>query len=132
MKTDILYIYDNIFLRSMRNVADKVAHKIETRVFCSVTFFEIPPVYEIIWKGTVELDRPQVTIWRIRIACWIAKATNAHSDCVMVIALPRQKGLRERARVRPSKMKHNHLRSSPYRAVNTLRLGYKYQSVSAV
>jgi len=25
-----------------------------------------------------ELDRPQVKIWRMRIACWIPKATNAH------------------------------------------------------
>jgi hypothetical protein len=29
--------------------------------------------YEIMWKNIVELDRPQMTIWRMRIACWIRK-----------------------------------------------------------
>jgi len=26
-------------------------------------------VYEIIWKDIVELDGPQMTIWRMRFAC---------------------------------------------------------------
>ena len=25
----------------------------------------------------MEPDRPQITVWRMRIACWIPKATNA-------------------------------------------------------
>jgi len=33
---------------------------------------------EIVWKNIEEPDRPQMTIWRMRIACWIPKATNAH------------------------------------------------------
>ena len=49
------------------------------------------------WRDTVELDRPQMTVWRMRIVCWIAKATNAHSEYVMLIALLRQQGLGERA-----------------------------------
>jgi hypothetical protein len=28
------------------------------------------------WKNVAERGRPQMTIWRMRIACWIAKATN--------------------------------------------------------
>ena len=28
------------------------------------------------WKNTVVPDRPQKTIWRMRIACWIRNATN--------------------------------------------------------
>jgi len=28
------------------------------------------------WKNTVEPDIPQITIWRMRIACWIRKAIN--------------------------------------------------------
>ena len=39
-------------------------------------------IYEIMWRNMAEFDRPQVTIWRKRIACWIPKATNAHSDHV--------------------------------------------------
>ena len=42
-------------------------------------------VYEIMWKNIVQPDRPQMTIWRMRIACWITKATNIHSEYVMLI-----------------------------------------------
>jgi hypothetical protein len=38
----------------------------------------------------VEPDRPQVTIWRMRIACWITNTTNTHSEYVILIALARQ------------------------------------------
>ena len=48
-------------------------------------FSDLPPpesrsVYEIVWKNTVEPDRQQMTVWRMRIAGWIPKATNTHSD----------------------------------------------------
>jgi len=42
------------------------------------------------WKNIVELGRPQVTIWRLRIACWIPKATNTHSEYEIPIAIPQQ------------------------------------------
>ena len=35
-------------------------------------------IYEIIWKNIVQPDRPQMTIWLMRIACWIPRATNTH------------------------------------------------------
>ena len=41
-----------------------------------MTFPENCAVYEIMWKNIVELDRPQMTIWHMGIACWIPKATN--------------------------------------------------------
>jgi len=47
----------------------------------------------------VETGRLQVTIWRIRIACWIPKATNTHSEYVILVALPLQQWLHERALV---------------------------------
>ena len=34
----------------------------------------------------IEPDGPEMTIWCMRIACWIPKATNAHSEYVMLIA----------------------------------------------
>jgi hypothetical protein len=37
------------------------------------------------WKITVQPDRPQ-KIWRMRIARWIPKATNTHSEYVILIA----------------------------------------------
>jgi hypothetical protein len=48
------------------------------------------------WENSVEADRPQMTIWRMRIACWVPKATDTHSGCVILIALLRQQWLRER------------------------------------
>jgi hypothetical protein len=41
--------------------------------------FENYTVYGIMWKNTLELDRPQTTTWRMHIACWIPKATNTHT-----------------------------------------------------
>ena len=43
----------------------------------------------------METGRPQMTIWRMRTACWITNATDTHSEHVMFIAFPRQGGLRE-------------------------------------
>jgi hypothetical protein len=41
----------------------------------------------MMWKGIVESVRPQMTIWRMRIACWITKATGTHSEYVTPIAV---------------------------------------------
>jgi len=35
-------------------------------------------VNEITRKNIVQPGRPQMTIWRMRIVCWIPKATNTH------------------------------------------------------
>ena len=55
---------------------------------CSATFFffENCAVYVKIYKNIVERGRPQMKIWRLRIACWIPKATNTHSVYVILIA----------------------------------------------
>jgi hypothetical protein len=66
-------------------------------VFDKLVFFENRAVYEIVWKNMVEWCRPQVTIWRMRIACWIPKATDTHSEYVIVIAFPLLQWLHERA-----------------------------------
>jgi len=48
-------------------------------ILCSIyIFFENHVVYEKMWKNVVERGRTQVTIWRMRIECWIPKATNTH------------------------------------------------------
>jgi hypothetical protein len=57
----------------------KSVEEIQTHILCSLTFFsffENRAVYEIMWKNMIERCRPQVTIWRMRIACWINKTTN--------------------------------------------------------
>jgi len=38
------------------------------------------------WKNTVEQDRPQMTIWRMRIEPCLPRATNIHSEYVILIA----------------------------------------------
>ena len=47
----------------------------------------------------VEPGKPQMTKWRTRIACWISKATNTHSEYEILIAFPPQKWLHKRASV---------------------------------
>ena len=49
------------------------------------------------WKNIVERTRPQMTIRRMRIACWTPKATNSHTGCVIQIAFPLQLRLHHRA-----------------------------------
>jgi hypothetical protein len=45
------------------------------------------------WKNIVERGRPQKTIWRMRIACRIPKATDTSSGCVILIAFTLQQWL---------------------------------------
>jgi hypothetical protein len=47
-------------------------------------FFENRAVCEKMWKNIVERGRPQVTVWRMSIACWIPKAIDVHSEYVML------------------------------------------------
>jgi len=49
------------------------------------------------WKSIVEMDRPQMTIRRMRIAYWINKATNKGSEYVIHIAFQLQHWLQVRA-----------------------------------
>jgi hypothetical protein len=38
-----------------------------------------------LWDNVVEQVSPQIGIWCMRIACWITKATNTHSQCVILL-----------------------------------------------
>jgi len=40
-----------------------------------------------------------MTIWRMRIACWILKATNTNLECIIIIAFPLQQWLHERPKL---------------------------------
>jgi len=48
------------------------------------------------WKNVVEPDRPQMTIRRKHIACWITKTKNTHSEYVICITFPLQQWLHQR------------------------------------
>jgi hypothetical protein len=49
----------------------KVVKEIKTNILYSIAVFFNRAFYEIMWKNILELDRPQMTLWRMRIACWI-------------------------------------------------------------
>ena len=88
----IFLIISHSLLLRVRNVSHKIVEKIKTHISCSVTLFflESPAVYETMWRNIVEPDSPQVTIWLLRIACWITKATNTHSEYVIFIVFSLQ------------------------------------------
>ena len=48
-------------------------------------------------KNIVELGRPRMTTWRMRVACWIPKVKNTISERVIHIAVPQKQWLHERA-----------------------------------
>jgi len=54
-------------------------------------------VRQIMWISVVEPDRPQMAIRCMRIACWIFKAKDTHSEYVIFIALLQQQFVQERA-----------------------------------
>ena len=53
--------------------------------------------HTIVWAYIVQPGKPQMTVWRMRITCWIPKSTNPHLVYVMLIALALQQELHERA-----------------------------------
>jgi hypothetical protein len=53
---------------------------------CSPPPPEIRAVYKMMWKNIVHPDRPQMTAWRLRFACWMTKAINTHLEYVILIA----------------------------------------------
>jgi len=80
----------SVLLR-VNDISDKSCR--ETRnthfIFNNVFFLENRAVHEIMWKNVVEWVRPQM-IWRMHIACWIPKATNAHTCRAITISSPLQ------------------------------------------
>ena len=79
-------------------------------------FFDNHDVYEIMWKSMVEPDRPQMKTWLMRIACWIPKATNTHSEYVILTAFPMERWLDEHA----SMLRCMYIACCIHKATNTL------------
>jgi hypothetical protein len=67
----------------MGNVSDKSCIENQNTHFAFSNFFlvETRAVNEKMWRNTVERGRPHMTIWRMRIACWIPKA-KTHTQLV--------------------------------------------------
>jgi hypothetical protein len=95
----MMMIISRSILFQMKNISDKIFRE-NRKIFCFPELdFENRAVYEIMWKNTVEPNRRQMTIWRMRISCWITKVTNTHLEYVTFIAFPPQQWLHERASV---------------------------------
>ena len=84
------------FIFRMKNVSDEVQEKIKT-YFVYNPFFSKISQFMRMWKNTGDGHNPHTTVWRMRIACWIPKATIAHSEYVILIAFPLRRWLCERA-----------------------------------
>jgi hypothetical protein len=70
-----VYIFEiiSLVLLGMRNVSGRIYRENQNTSFVSNNFFpaENLVAYEIMWKNFVAPYRPQMTTWRMRIACWI-------------------------------------------------------------
>ena len=88
-------------LLKTRNVSEKICREIQRKMYILNFFFfsENRAVCEIKWENIVERDRPQMTIWRMRNSCRIPKATNTHSEYVILITFPLQQWWQERSSV---------------------------------
>jgi hypothetical protein len=76
----------------------KVVQEIKTQVLCpKAFFFENLAAYEIMWKryGRATQVTDDSIIRRMRIACWIIRARNTHSEYVTLTAFPHQQQLAE-------------------------------------
>ena len=69
----------------MTNISNKIVDKIKTYFVFSNSFSENLAVYEIMCKNIVQPDRSQMTIRRMRIGCGITKATDKHSEYVIIL-----------------------------------------------
>jgi hypothetical protein len=91
-------MFDHISLNSSCN--DKCSRQIckenQTTNFMSNNFFFNITVYKLMRTDVVQRGRPQMTIWRMCIACCIPKATNTHSGYVIVLPFSLQQWLHER------------------------------------
>jgi hypothetical protein len=68
------------------------------------SFSKIVPFMRM-WKNIVELDKPQMTMWRLCIAFWLPKSTNTHPEYVILAAFPLQRWLHRR----PSMLRHTYI-----------------------
>jgi hypothetical protein len=72
----------------------KVVDKIKTHFMINNFFFSKNlAVGDVMWKSAVEFDRLLTTIRRMRIACWLPRATDTHSQQAVLIAVTLQQWL---------------------------------------
>ena len=82
--------YLPLFFLEWEMFQTRTVQEIRKNILWSLTVFfpKIVAFFVIIWKNILERGRPQMTIWRMRIACWIPKATNTHPGFVIIFTFP--------------------------------------------
>jgi hypothetical protein len=112
---DFLITSRSVLLK-MRNVLHKSCKENPNThfIFSNFFFFENRAVCEIRWKNIVVPGRPQISIRLMRIACWIPKATNTFSECVIFIAFPLQQWMYERIKFDVGDFYENQSRKSKF------------------
>jgi hypothetical protein len=93
-----MHIYDRISLASSYNEKcfTQFIQKIKTNISCSIPFFFF---FCRLWDNVEKYCRiEQVTDDNVvmHIGCWIPKATNKPSECIILIAFPLQQWLHHR------------------------------------
>jgi hypothetical protein len=90
--------YPTQFFLEWKIFQTKAVQKLKTHMSKYIFFFfENHAIYDVMWENIVRHGRPQMTIWHVRIACCIPKATNAHAVCLTLDAFPPPQRLHERA-----------------------------------
>jgi hypothetical protein len=94
------YTYDNISLSFSLNekcFRQKLQKQPKHTFYVQYLFSKNCAIIEIMWKNTVQPDRPQMTVWHRRFACWITKARiqthTQNMQCFLLFA--QQKWLRK-------------------------------------
>jgi hypothetical protein len=97
-----MYIYDNTPLKySQKHLFQTIfVNKTKTRHLYSIKFFLGNNAFSLTNVEQYGRDRPATNdniVRRMRFACWITKATNAHSECVILFVFSRRQWLHEGA-----------------------------------
>jgi hypothetical protein len=80
----------------------KICRENQNTHFVFINFFaEYRAVYEIMWKHIAQPAWTQMSIWRMRVACWITENKNVHSEYVIFDAFLLQEWLRKRPLMLP-------------------------------
>ena len=80
----------------MRNFIDKFVGKMKTYILCSKFLFFFRKLC-LLWDGVEKYGRGREATddnkaWHMHFACWTTKATNTHSEYVILIAIYSQNG----------------------------------------
>ena len=87
-----LWQYLTEFFSEWEMFQTKVIQKIKIQTLSSWRFLQKNcTVCEVMWKSVIQLERPQITIWSMCIACWIAKVTDTRLEyCCSMAAVVTQ------------------------------------------